>query len=269
MTIFMKLSVCVPTYNHGKYISQMLEGALMQKTSFPFEIVVGDDGSVDDTQDVIRGYMEKYPGRIRAFLHQENQGPSSPREFAGRNNVLGLLKACQGQYVAMCEGDDYWTDPDKLQKQVNFLDQHPDYSISHHNVEVIYEDGSASHLFNTPRQPATSQLEDILADKWFMATGSWVYRNYFREEDFATWHALAASGDWALLIQIVSRGKIGYIPDVMGVYRKHVGGLSNVHTHTNQWFLQNRIEMFENVDLWLDFKYHDIITQTISDYKTR
>lgn len=264
----MKLSVCVPTYHHGKYISQMLEGALMQQTSFPFEIVIGDDGSSDNTQEVIRDYMKKYPGRIRAFLHTENQGPAFPREFAGRNNVLGLLKACEGEYVAMCEGDDYWTDPYKLQKQVDFLDQNPDYSISHHNVNVIYEDGSAAHYFNGPTQSATSYLEDILADKWFMATGSWVYRNYFLREDFAPWHAQAASGDWALLIQIASRGKIGYMPDLMGVYRKHVGGLSNVHTHANRWFLQNRVEMFENVDLWLNTAYHEIITRTISSYKS-
>jgi glycosyltransferase involved in cell wall biosynthesis len=269
MTVFMKLSVCVPTYNHGKYIGQMLEGALMQQTSFAFEIVVGDDGSLDHTQDVIRDYMKKYPGRIRAFLHPENQGPSYPREFAGRNNVLGLLKACKGEYVAMCEGDDYWTDPNKLQKQVDFLDQNPDYSISHHNVQVIYEDESASHYFNELTQSRTSHLEDLLADKWFMATGSWVYRNYFLTEDFVPWHALAASGDWALLIQIVSRGKIGYMPDVMGVYRKHVGGLSNVHTHANRWFLQNRIEMFENVDQWLNNDYHDIIARTIAPYKSK
>jgi glycosyltransferase involved in cell wall biosynthesis len=263
----MKLSVCVPAYNHEHYIGQMLDGALMQKTTFDFEIVVGDDASTDATQQVIRDYIASYPGRIRAFLHTENQGPSSPREFAGRNNVLGLLKACNGEYVAMCEGDDYWTDPFKLQKQVDFLDAHVDYAITHHNAKVIYEDGSSDHLFNKAEQQLVSTLEDVLTDKWFMATGSWVYRNYFLTEPFADWHSLAAAGDWALLIQLASRGKVRYLPETMGVYRKHDAGLSNVHASTNRWFLRNRMEMFKNVDLWLDGRYAKTISQTVSWYE--
>jgi glycosyltransferase involved in cell wall biosynthesis len=265
----MKLSVCVPTYNHEHYIGQMLDGALMQETSFSFEILIGDDASTDQTQQIIKKYIEKYPGRIRAFLHSENQGPFEPREFAGRNNVLGLVKACQGEYVAMCEGDDYWTDPLKLQKQVDFMDANPDYAICHHNAEVIYEDGSPSHLFNNPNQQLTSTIENVLEDKWFMATASWVYRNYFLTEDFASWHAKAASGDWALLIQLAAHGKIGYLPETMGIYRKHSAGLSNVHAHTNEWFLNNRMEMFKNVNGWLDNHYETTIARTISWYQDR
>ena len=265
----MKLSVCVPTYNHEHYIGQMLDGALMQETSFDFEIVIGDDASTDGNQRIIKDYEGKFPGRIRAFLHQENQGPKEPREFAGRNNVLSLLKACKGEYVAMCEGDDYWTDPLKLQKQVDFLDSHPDYAICHHNALVCYEDGSPSHLFNGPDQQLTSTIENVLEDKWFMATASWVYRNYFLHEEFAGWHAKAASGDWALLIQLAAHGKIGYLPEIMGVYRKHSAGLSHVHAHTNEWFLKNRMEMFKNVNEWLDNHYESTISRTVSWYENK
>jgi glycosyltransferase involved in cell wall biosynthesis len=265
----MKVSVCVPAFNHEKYIGQMLEGALMQQTSFDFEIVIGDDASTDKTQDIIRHYMLLHPGRIRAFLHKENQGPSQPREFAGRNNVLGLLKACKGQYVAMCEGDDYWTDPLKLQKQVDFMDAHPDYAICHHNVQVIYEDGSPGHHFNKPDQQLTSTIADILEDKWFMATASWLYRNYFLENDFADWHAKAAAGDWAVVLQLAAHGKIRYIPEVMGVYRKHSAGLSNVHANTNSKFWQNRKEMFERVNVWLDYRYNEVVQKTIVKYEER
>ena len=262
----MKVSVCVPTYNHENYISQMLDGALMQQTNFDFEIVIGDDASSDQTQNVIRSYIEKHPGKIRAFLHSENQGPKEPKEFAGRNNVLQLVKACQGEYVAMCEGDDYWTDPLKLQKQVDFLDKNPDFAICHHNAEVIYEDGSASHLFNKPDQKLISTIEDILEDNWFMATASWMYRNYFSRTEFADWHAKAAAGDWALIIQLAAHGKIRYLPETMGIYRKHSAGLSNVHARTNLKFWQNRKEMFENVDVWLDYLYHETIEKTVSKY---
>ncbi|CAG5071920.1 hypothetical protein DYBT9623_03896 [Dyadobacter sp. CECT 9623] len=263
----MKVSVCVPAYNHEKYIAQMLDGVLMQQTNFEFEIVIGDDASTDRTQDIIREYDQKKPGIIRAFLHSENQGPSEPREFAGRNNVLQLIKACKGEFVAMCEGDDFWTDPLKLQKQVDYLEQNPEISICHHNMRVIYEDGSPEHLFNNPDQKAISTIENILEDKWFFATASWMYRNYFLNNDFAEWHSKAAAGDWAIMIQLAAQGKIGYLADVMGVYRKHSAGLSNVHSQTNLKFLKNRKEMFENVDKWLAYKYHNTAQATISRYE--
>ncbi len=247
----MKVSVCVPTYQHEAYIAQMLDGALAQQTDFAYEIVIGDDGSTDLAPAIIQAYAEKYPDKIRAYLHAENLGPKEPREFAGRNNVLHLLKACRGQYVALCEGDDYWTDPHKLQKQVDFLDTHPDFAICHHNVRVTYEDGSPAHLFNPPDQKAVSTIDDLLEDRWFIATASLLYRNYFLTEDFAAWHPQAAAGDWALVLQLAARGDIGYLPNVMGVYRKHQGGLSNVHAPTNEWFMQNRQEMFANVRAWL------------------
>ncbi|GLU51116.1 glycosyltransferase family 2 protein [Dyadobacter frigoris] len=261
-----KVSVCVPTFNHEEYIEHMLKGALMQETDFTFEIVIGDDASTDNSQQIIQKYAEQYPEIIKAYLHKENQGPDNPREFAGRNNVLQLLKACKGEYVAMCEGDDYWTDPHKLQKQVDFLDSHPDFAICHHNMLVTYEDGSPSHTFNKNSQPLVSTIDDILQDRWFMATASWMYRNYFLTEDFAPWHALAAAGDWALSIQLAAKGKIGYLPETMGVYRKHSAGLSNVHSNVNVWFLKNRKEMFENVNLWLDKKYDVTIIKTVANY---
>lgn len=261
-----KVSVCVPTYNHEKFIAQTIEGALMQKTDFEFEIVIGDDGSTDNAPQIIAEYAQKYPNQIRAFLHKENLGPKEPREFAGRNNVLMLLKACEGDYVALCEGDDYFTDPLKLQKQADFMEANPDFAICHHQMEVIYEDNSPSHYFNLADQKIDSTIEDILEDRWFIATASTFYRNIFRERDFVEWHSRAAAGDWALVIQLAATGKIHYIPESMGVYRKHRGGLSNVHANTNLGFLKNRRRMFEDVNKWLNFRYDATIRQTLSSY---
>lgn len=261
-----KVSVCVPTFNHQSYIAQMLEGALMQHTDFEFEIVVGDDASTDDAPAIIAEYARRFPDKIRAYLHPKNLGPDSPREFAGRNNVLFLLKACRGQYVALCEGDDYWTDPRKLQKQVDFLDNHPDFYICHHNLQVIYEDGSPSHPFNDPDQKTISTIEDLLEDRWFVGTASLMYRNVFLTDDFAEWHHHAAAGDWALVIQLAARGGIGYLNDTMGIYRKHRGGLSNVHAITNATFLQNRRRMFVDVNQWLGKKYDDTVQKTLKRY---
>ena len=261
-----KVSVCVPTYNHEKYIRQTLDGALMQKTDFEFEIVIGDDASTDNNQAIIKEYADKYPNIFRTFLHKQNQGPSEPKEFGGRNNVLALLKACKGDYVALCEGDDYWTDPLKLQKQVDFMEANLDFSISHHNMTVIYEDASPEHFFNDQNQKTESSIEDILADRWFIATAATLYRNVFREKDFADWHGRAAAGDWALAIQLAATGKIHYFKESMGVYRKHKGGLSNVQSATNLFFLKNRRKMFVEVNEWLDFQYDATIQRTLKAY---
>lgn len=261
-----KVSVCIPTYNHEQFIRQTLDGILMQKTDFDIEIVIGDDGSTDNAPAIIREYVDLYPHLFNAFLHQENQGPKEPKEFAGRNNVLMLIKACKGDYVAMCEGDDYWTDPLKLQKQFDFMEAHKDYMICHHNMTVIYEDKSPEHFFNEPDQKIHSTIQDILEDRWFVATASIFYRNYFRDNDFAQWHSRAAAGDWAMVIQLAARGDIHYIPEPMGVYRKHRGGLSNVHASTNVGFLKNRKQMFDDVNKWLDFKYDTTVRETLRRY---
>ncbi len=261
-----KVSVCIPTYQHEKYLARALDGALAQQTGFPFEIVAGDDGSSDRTPEILREYAAKHPDIIRAFLHEKNLGPSHPREFAGRNNVLLLLKACRGRYVALCEGDDYWTDPLKLRKQADFMDQHPSYALCHHNLEVIYEDNSPSHPFNAPDQKQDSTIADLLRDKWFIGTASTLYRNYFLAEDFADWHREAAAGDWALTLQIAARGSIRYLPETMGVYRRHKGGLSHVQADTNRFFLENRRQMFENVNRWLGGKYEEVISETLRKY---
>ncbi len=261
-----KVSVCIPTYNHEKYIRQTLDGALMQQTDFEIEIVIGDDASTDNNQQIIQEYVDKYPKVFRAFLHKENQGPKEPKEFGGRNNVLQLLKACKGNYVALCEGDDFWTDSLKLQKQFDFMEANPDYAICHHNMQVIYEDGSPEHFFNDENQKVESSIIDILKDRWFIATAATFYRNFFREKNFADWHSRAAAGDWALVIQLAATGKIHYLPETMGVYRKHRGGLSNVQSSTNLYFLKNRQQMFADVNKWLDFRYDSTIQETLKSY---
>jgi glycosyltransferase involved in cell wall biosynthesis len=166
-----KLSILVPTYNHSKFITQMLEGALAQITNFDFEIVIGDDASTDDNSLIISDFANRFPDKIRAFLHAENLGPTAPRELGGKNNVGFLFSQCKGEYIALCEGDDYWTDSSKLQKQVDFLENNREYALCHHQLEVIYQDDSPSHGFNPDNQPDTSSLEDLLRDEsWFLGT---------------------------------------------------------------------------------------------------
>jgi glycosyltransferase involved in cell wall biosynthesis len=262
-----KLSILIPTFNHEKFIKQMLDGALMQQTDFEIEIVIGDDASTDNNAPIISVYAEKYPNIISAFLHPQNLGPAEPREMGGKNNVGFLFSKCKGKYIALCEGDDYWTDSLKLQKQIDFLENNPSYSLCHHQLEVIYEDNSPKHYFNPDNQQDTSEIQDLLADNsWFLGTASTVFRNVFKQ-GMPDWWWKSASGDLGIFIEVARHGEIKYLPEMMGVYRKHRGGMTNIHTPQNPFFLRNRMEMFQNLDKYLDYRYTEILEKTILKYQ--
>ena len=125
----MKVSVCIITYNHARFIGQALESALMQKTNFDYEIVIGEDCSTDNTGLICKKYAEMYPDKIRLLQNDKNLGVIE--------NFKRTLYACKGEYVALLEGDDYWTDELKLQKQVDFLESNRDYAIVFHNAEIL------------------------------------------------------------------------------------------------------------------------------------
>lgn len=130
------VSVCVITYNHGKYIRQCLDGILMQKVNFPYEILIHDDASPDDTADIIREYWEKYPTVIKPILRTENQYSK------GVDVCWFNFDRAKAKYIAQCEGDDYWTDDGKLQMQVDFLEEHGEYVACVHRVRVIDGEGN-------------------------------------------------------------------------------------------------------------------------------
>ena len=129
-----KVSVICVTFNQKRFIAQALDGFVMQKTDFSFQVLVGDDASTDGTTDVVIEYAKKYPDIIKPVLHSQNVGAFK--------NSLSVYQAAKTEYVALCDGDDYWTDPLKLQKQVDFLEAHPDYAICFHPVTVHWDDGS-------------------------------------------------------------------------------------------------------------------------------
>jgi len=122
------VSVCMITYNHENFIKDAIEGILMQKTSFPIELIIGEDCSTDNTRKIVKDYEEKYPEIIFAQYSEKNLGMI--------NNFLNVLQAARGKYIALCEGDDYWTDPLKLQKQVDFLEANPEYVICANRTKV-------------------------------------------------------------------------------------------------------------------------------------
>ncbi|GAB3224221.1 hypothetical protein GCM10027346_04130 [Hymenobacter seoulensis] len=204
------------TYNHASFISQAIDSVILQKTSFNIEIIIGEDKSTDNTMSIIESYQTKHPDLIKIITSETNVGMGL--------NFQRAFAACSGEYIAWLEGDDYWTDPDKLQRQVDFLDSHSDFSICFHNMQVIYEDSSKpSHLSNLASQKHETNIEDLAKLGNYIPSASCVFRrnlvNVF-PENFSSSPAI----DYYLHMLNAKHGKIKYLPNVMGTYRIHKDG---------------------------------------------
>ena len=219
------------TYNHASYIQQTLESFLMQRTNFPFFIYVSDDASSDSTISVLEKYEKRYPEKIKVFFHNENQGAIP--------NFIELAKRISTKYLCLCEGDDYWTDPFKLQKQKDFLDAHPECSLVFHPVDVHWQDGSHPNDTWGPDSAKYGSLDQQIWVKNIIPTLSVMYRWRFHKEPLTLFPQDMLPGDWFLHMFHAQVGKIGFLPETMGVYRKHAGGLWYHPFNDEKYFVNN------------------------------
>lgn len=215
------VSVCCITYNHEQYIAAALDSFLMQQTSFEFEILVGEDCSKDGTRAVIQEYVDRYPGRIRLVHHEANIG-------AIRNQVDVITKS-KGRYIALCDGDDFWTDQRKLQKQVDFLEANPEYVICCHHTKVINEHDEIVYLKEKPVSMEFDYQDVLLGKREETRICSLMIRNIdaVRSVGQQAWYFDTYGTDTLFkLYALASTGKkIFVLPDVMACYRLHTGGI--------------------------------------------
>jgi glycosyltransferase involved in cell wall biosynthesis len=210
--------VCVATiaYNVEKWLPECIESVLSQQTNFKVELIIGEDCSTDSTRKIALEYQQKYPHIIRVLLPDKNQG-LTPNSVATQN-------ACRGKYIALLDGDDYWTDPLKLQTQIDFLEANPEYSGSGHQAMKIYEDGSPSFLFGD-QEEKDYELEDTLSHRKFH-TSSLVYRKEIW--DIAGGIPVnISSNERAIYPMVALSGKIKYFKEPMCVYRLTGFGLTS------------------------------------------
>ena len=226
-----KLSVCFITYNHVNYVRQALDSVLMQQTDFDFEIVIGDDCSTDGTSQIIQEYLLLYPDRIRINPIDSNKGMVA--------NWISTIQACKGTYIAMLEGDDYWTDPEKLKKQVHFLEKESDIVLVAHDVEVLREAGAqATDSLNHPPFDHHFMLNDLVNKQIFLQTASMVFRSSALPS-FPRWvDSRVKSIDYVVYLMLLNQGKGHYLAQTMSTYRLHAAGIS----HVNWVVQQNRFE---------------------------
>jgi glycosyltransferase involved in cell wall biosynthesis len=252
----MKVSVCIITYNHEKYIAQAVESVLMQKTDFDFEIIIGEDDSKDATREIVKKYKEQYPDRIRLFLNDRKNVIYINGRPTGRWNFMNNIRNAGGDYIAVLDGDDYWISPDKLQTQVNFLESHPECAMCFHDVRIILEDESQLVGIATPRgKKKTYTLKHLLKGN-FMHTCSVMFRSRLFNE-FPEWFYQVPIADWPLHVLNAQHGDIGYIPGVMGTYRVHSGGVWTSKERIQQ--LKNTIKIYKFVSVSLHPRYNGLV----------
>lgn len=249
----MKVSVLIVTYNHEKYISQALDGVLAQEVNFEYEIVVGEDCSTDSNRNILLEYHKKYPHKIRLLLNEKNQGACE--------NFVRTFTACSGDYIAYLDGDDYWTSPNKLQKQIDFLDAHPECTICFHPVKVIYDNNTEYSSVYPPAYKKTISTIDDLVRVNFIPSCSAVFRGRLFDA-FPEWYFTLKVGDWPLHILNAQHGDIGLIDEIMAVYRLHSGGVWSREKNIKQ--IEITIQTLNAINEHLKYRYDRSVKSTLS-----
>ncbi len=215
------VSVIVQTYMHVDYIAECLDGILMQRTDFSFEILVGEDESKDGTRDICIKYAEKNADKIRLFLHSRENTLHIENNPTGRFNLIWNLTHAKGKYIAFCEGDDYWTDSYKLQKQVDFMDANREYDLCYTDVNFYYQKENKidkAVIISKPQDfPVYSNVKLFLEREGYVAPCTWLFRkeclNYF------SLNSEFSDGTYAMIMDVLANSKIYFLPEVTAIYR--------------------------------------------------
>lgn len=250
----MMVSISCTTYNHAPYIRECLDGFLMQKCNFEFEILIHDDASTDGIQDIIKEYQQKHPNIIKPIFQTENQYSKGQRGM----NIKYNFPRAEGKYIALCEGDDYWTDPLKLQRQVDFLEKNTDYSMVAENSKVLDERHNKSYLFSDKKDNYDVSLEEIIVGRKFH-TASILFRN--ENLKLPSNYGEYPFGDTLLFALLAKAGKIKYQPNISLLYRRKDGGAS---TGKDRYLWAQNEEKFNLLlNEYLDGKFKQIHCRNI------
>ena len=262
------VSVAMITYGHEAYIKQSIEGILMQECDFEVEMIIVNDDSPDNTDFIVKEIIDNHQRAhwIKYTKHEVNKGVAK--------NFVWALEEGSGKYIAICEGDDYWTDTLKLQKQIDFLENNPAYAMACNSSSEIDENGVEYKI--AQRKEEVIDLEMVLKEGWFIRTASIVFRKEAIKSGFPSFFFKAYSTDYILQVMLLKTGLCKYFPEVMSAYRHHQGGISqaNKKLQVERWIakiqLLDTLNDFTNFEYSKEIKYHQQnIKQTISYYLYR
>jgi glycosyltransferase involved in cell wall biosynthesis len=250
-----KVSIVVTSYNHEKYIEQCLEAVLAQKGDFEMEIILGDDCSIDGTGYIMEEYQNKYPEIIQKLQNEKNLGITK--------NLKRCLDACTGDYIAICEGDDYWISDEKVQKQMQLLEAHPEYSMCFSTLTLCYQEEQRYILFsdqvNFPRNELT--IEDLIKSNYIGNFSCCMYRA-------GVVHRLPDSlfkmftVDWMFNMACSEMGEVGFIRESLSVYRRHSNGAWSGKTDIDQ--VSELIELTKEYNQYFQYRYDGLFKDNIA-----
>lgn len=223
------VSICCLVYNHEPFLRECFEGFVMQKTTFPIEVLVHDDASTDHSVDIIREYTEKYPDIFKPYYQTENQ-------YSKGKGFVGLqinFERAQGKYIAMCEGDDYWTDPLKLQKQVDFLEENEDFALCFHNVRIWKQNEQTMvDDFITRDVPTETDIYDLAKGNYIHTPSVVFRRSRMLYEEYSKLNGIVF-GDYPLWLLASQYGKIYKFQESFAVYRYGIGVFTSKKSNLN------------------------------------
>ena len=256
------VSICCITYNHEKYIADAIESFLMQECNFDFEILIHDDASTDKTPDIIRQYEMKYPNVIKPIYQSENKYSQGVKISA-----VYLYPNAQGKYIALCEGDDYWTDPKKLQMQVEYMEKNPMCSLSCHGANVVDNDGVSIRVQRPFRLNKVVTIEDVLWKKRdYIPTASMLFPTELVKE-LPPFYYNAPIGDLPLQIFLTMQSDAYYIDKLSSDYRHHVdvSWTKSMMSDSEKLkvFYSRLIRMYEEIDEYSGYEYHESIKNAL------
>ncbi len=239
-------------YNQEDFIAAAIDSILKQKTAFPVEIVIGDDNSKDRTGEICADYAARFPGRIKYHRREPNLGMMP--------NFIKTLGECDGRYVAVCEGDDFWTDENKLQTQVDFMEAHPEASLCCHNHSVL-ANGELTRLNEDIAEDVKIlETEDYMLNPFFH-TSSYFFRRDAQPAPYPDWYRDVLAGDNFLVLFLSMKGKIGYLNRRMSVFRNH--GSSVSFTRKALEIKENFVRHLKIFNAYSDRRYETTINRVI------
>lgn len=258
------ISISCATYNRGKFIAQAIDSWLSQETSFTYEIIITDNASEDNTQEIVQAYQKKHPGLIHYVRNDQNHGMMF--------NFIQGLKLCKGKYIAVCDADDYWITNDRLQKQVEFLEENPDFSACYSNSYVLVEETgeqaiAKKQLWDIADSEDLLDHDDFKGELLPLSPGhisALIFRNHLLPE-YPKWFYDCGLTDFPLYMMLSKYGKAKFFNECTTVYRTHQQGWSTENYQFETVYL-DRVRVYKEVNRYLDFKYAKKINGLIAKH---
>jgi glycosyltransferase involved in cell wall biosynthesis len=251
------VSICTVAFNHENYIEKMIQSILNQKTNFDYELLIHDDASLDATTDIIKKYTIKYPNIIKPIFQKENQFSQGIRP-----NIEYNIPRAEGKYLAFCDGDDYWCDPLKLQKQIDFLETNLEFSGCTHNTKISrerVENKSEEELVVYNPQKDIYTIEDFTKGEAYFHTTAYIFRFNENKKNYILELSKQIRGDWFRSILFASFGPIKYLDEVMSVYRIHDKGIWSELSEQEQ--VMKNLDAIFKINKAFDYAYEENFMQ--------